>query len=253
MRNLNIRPVLPVATLLLVALVGGCAGEDDSPDARSVAGPSFPPALSPYEVEINPADFVEGVDNPYLPLRPGTTHIYEGLSDGELERVVVSVTDKTKNIMGVTCTVVRDVVRVDGEIVEKTFDWFAQDRYGNVWYFGENSREYEGGKPINRAGSWEAGVDGARPGIVMLGDPQVGDLYRQEYFAGEAEDMGKVLRLDASIRVPFGTFHEVLVTADTTPLEPRVLEHKFYARGVGLVLERNVKGPGKVKLIEIRP
>lgn len=249
---MNTRRVLAVATLLLVALAGGCADTDDSPEGPPVAGPSFPPAVSPYDVEINPADFVDVIDNPYLPLRPGTTHIYEGLSDGELERVVVSVTEETRNIMGVTCTVVRDVVRVDGEIVEKTFDWFAQDRFGNVWYFGENSREYEGGKPINRAGSWEAGIDGALPGIVMLGDPQIGDLYRQEYFAGEAEDMGEVLRLDASVRVPFGTFHEVLVTADTTPLEPKVLERKFYARGVGLVLERDVKGPGQVKLIEVR-
>ncbi|MFN2526420.1 MAG: hypothetical protein ABR505_09190 [Actinomycetota bacterium] len=246
-----------VLSLLIISLVGiasGCA-EDGSSNLRSdTPQPSFPPQVEPYNVEIDPADFVAKIDNPYLPLLPGTTHVYKGASEGETETVIVAVTRKTKEVLGVTCTVVRDVARVEGEIVEKTFDWFAQDRYGNVWYFGENSLEYENGEPAGRAGSWEAGVDRAQPGIVMLGDPQIGDVYRQEYYLGEAEDMGEVLALDASVQVPFGSFSDVLVTADTTPLEPNVLEHKFYARGVGVVLERSVQGPkGKLELIEVRP
>ncbi|MDQ3939987.1 MAG: hypothetical protein M3238_01410 [Actinomycetota bacterium] len=236
MKDLRGWLVVAAMTILTAAACSADApGTDDETDA-------FPPAISPYEPAIDPADFVDVIDNLYLPLEPGTTFVYEGISDGEKETDTVLVTHKTKEILGVTCTVVKDVVRVDGQITEKTFDWYAQDRFGNVWYFGENSHEYEDGRPVNAAGSWEAGVDGARPGIVMLGDPEVGDRYRQEFYAGEAEDFGEVLRLDASVRVPFGDYEEVLVTADSTPLEPEVLEHKFYAPGIGLVMEKKVRG-----------
>ncbi|MGH2756950.1 MAG: hypothetical protein ACRDI3_04090, partial [Actinomycetota bacterium] len=230
------------------AVVGGAlaiAGGDGGPgvDASAPDETEFPPDLSPYRPHIDPADFVATIDNPYLPFEPGTTLFYEGTSEGEKETDEVFVTHETKEILGVTCVVVRDIVRADGEITEKTFDWYAQDRFGNVWYFGEDSHEYENGKPINAAGSWEAGVDGALPGIVMLGDPQVGDRYRQEYYAGKAEDLGGILKLDASVTVPYGSFDSVLVTKDSTPLEPNVLEHKYYAPGVGLVMEQSMRGP----------
>jgi hypothetical protein len=243
-----------LALALIVAATAAACGEDESAPSATPAGkPSFPPAVSPYDPQIDPSDFVEGIDNPYMPFEPGTTLVYEGVSEDEKETVTVSVTGKTKEILGITATVVRDVVTVDGQIAEKTFDWYAQDRYGNVWYLGEDSWEYEDGKPVSSAGSWEAGVDGAKPGIVMLADPQVGDRYRQEYYKGEAEDFGKILKLDAAVEVPEGSFDDVLVTKDWTPLEPNVLENKYYARGVGVVFERSMKGPKQeLSLVDVK-
>ena len=229
--------------VLVAGTAAACSENGSAPSATPAGKPSFPPAVSPYDPQIDPSDFVEGIDNPYMPFEPGTTLVYEGVSEDEKETVTVFVTDKTKEILGITATVVRDVVTVEGQIAEKTFDWYAQDRYGNVWYLGEDSKEYEDGKPVSSAGSWEAGVDRAKPGIVMLGDPRVGDRYRQEYYKGEAEDFGQVVTLDESVDVPHGSFDDVLVTKDWTPLEPKVLENKYYARGVGVVFERSVKGP----------
>ncbi len=175
------------ATMLLLGV--GCA--DEEPAERSTRNPAAVVEGRAYEPGIVPTAFVREIDNPYLPLTPGLTLIYEGVSDGERERVEVTVTSETKQVMGVTATVVRDRAFAGGELVEDTFDWFAQDRQGNVWYFGEETAEYKGGEVVTRAGSWEAGVDGARPGIVMLAEPQVGDTYRQEYYEGEAEDMAR--------------------------------------------------------------
>jgi hypothetical protein len=246
--------VIRVGALALALMLGAACGAE--PATQSSGAPRNPAVLmkgQPYRPQTDPADFVRLIDNPYLPLRPGTTWVYEGNSDGQREKTVVSVTDQTKEIMGVTATVVRDRVFVAGDLAEDTLDWFAQDRFGNVWYFGEETAEYEEGKVVTRKGSWEAGVDGAQPGIVMLGDPRVGDAYRQEYFEGEAEDLGRVIDLHESVSVPFGSFSDVLVTEDWTPLEPKVLENKFYARGVGVVLERRVKGGEEVlRLIELR-
>jgi hypothetical protein len=250
----NAHPTFRLFALALLILAASAACGDDDPARSTTPGeePSFPPQVSPYEPKMDPSDFVAGIDNPYMPFEPGTTYVYEGGSKDEKETVTVFVTNKTKEILGVTATVVRDVVTVEGEIVEKTFDWFAQDRYGNVWYFGEDSKEYEDGKPVSSEGSWEAGVDGAQPGILMLGDPRVGERYRQEYYEGEAEDFGEVLKLDASVDVPYGSYDVVLVTKDWTPLEPKVLENKYYARGVGVVLERAVKGPSEeLSLVEV--
>jgi hypothetical protein len=242
----SIHAVLIAAGLLLGAACGGAS--DANPPT---AAPDLPPEISPYEPEIDPADFVAAIDNPYMPFAPGTRYVLEGRSDGENERVTVIVTNKTKEIMGVVCTVVKDVARVDGEIAEKTFDWFAQDRHGNVWYFGEDSTEYEDGQPSSQQGSWEAGVDGALPGIVMLADPQIDDRYRQEFYEGEAEDLAQVLKLDASAEVPYGSFENVLITKDWTPLEPKLLENKYYASGVGVVLEMAVKGATeRLELVE---
>jgi hypothetical protein len=249
-----------VAALLLAALLAGACGE--TPSGRSSPPPSKAPAPSnpaplvegaSYRPQVDPADFVPVVDNRYLPLRPGTTLIYEGTSDGEREVTKVTTTDRTREVMGVTTTVVRDRVFVDGELAEDTFDWFAQDRLGNVWYFGEETAEYEGGKVVTRKGSWEAGVDGAQPGIIMLGDLRVGTAYRQEFYEGEAEDVAKVIELHDSVEVPYGSFDDVLVTEDRNPLEPRLLEHKYYAPGVGVVLERLVEGGEEVlRLVDVR-
>jgi hypothetical protein len=240
--------VLPAAVLATACGAGG---------AQPSAGlPRNPAALAegkPYRPPIDPGDFVSVIDNPYLPLRPGTTLVYQGTSEGQREKIVVHVTDRTREIMGITATVVRDRAFVDGALVEDTFDWFAQDRAGNVWYLGEATKEYDGGKVVSTAGSWEAGVGGAQPGIVMLGAPRLGDRYRQEYYRGEAEDMAQVMQRDASVNGPEGSFDHVLVTEDWTPLEPKVRENKFYARGVGVVLERRTKGGSEVlRLVEFR-
>jgi hypothetical protein len=184
-----------------------------------------------YAPHIDPAEFTTKVDNEYFPLKPGTTFVYQG---GQ-ERDEFAVTHQTKKVMGVKCVVVNDKAWEDGKLIEKTYDWFAQDKEGNVWYFGEDTKEYKNGKVTSTKGSWEAGVDGAKPGIIMQAHPKVGQTYRQEYYKGEAEDMAKVQSLNDSVTVPYGSFDHVLVTKEWTPLEPSYHEHKYYARGVGQV------------------
>jgi hypothetical protein len=206
-------------------------------------------------VFLGPGDFTTRIDNPYLPMRPGSRWVYrETDTDGTVQRVVVKVTRRTRRIAnGVTARVVRDTVTERGRLVEDTFDWFAQDRAGNVWYLGEDTTEFEDGKPISKAGSWEAGVDGARAGIVMLARPRPGRGYRQEHYEGEAEDRARVLSLDDQAQVPAGHFRGVLMTKDWTPLEPKVLEYKLYAKGVGLVVALQVSGGGgREELIRYR-
>ena len=201
---------------------------------------------------INPADFVTGVNNPFFTLTPGTTFVYEGDDAGETERIVVEVTGQRKTVLGVACTVVRDRVYVDDELVEDTLDWYAQDKQGNVWYFGEDVKNYEDGQLVNRDGSWEGGIDGAEPGYIMRADPKVGDTYQQEYYAGHAEDMAEVLNLNASVDIDYGSFDNCLQTKEWTPLEPGIVEHKFYCREIGFVIyEKKVQGEsGEVALID---
>ncbi|AKB28707.1 hypothetical protein MSSIT_1988 [Methanosarcina siciliae T4/M] len=205
-----------------------------------------------YSSVINPDDFVEVIDNPYFPLTPGTTFVYEGESEGEPIRDEVYVTNETRTVMGVKTIVVRDREFEDGELAEETFDWYAQDKDGNVWYFGEDSREYDEGEVVSTEGSWEAGVNGAQPGIIMKGNPQVGDTYRQEYLAGEAEDMAEVVSMNESVSVPYGSFENCLKTREWTPLEPGIEENKYYAAETGLLLEITVRGEAeKLELVEI--
>lgn len=224
-----------VAALLVVGTMpGGVASAGTCPI-------ELPQGSEP--VTLDPADFVGTIDNPYWPMLPGTRWVYrESDVEGHAQKVMVTVSTRTRETLGIDATVVHDVVREHGELVENTFDWYAQDECGNVWYLGENTREYEDGKVVSTAGSWEAGVDGAQAGVVVPADPQVGLSYRQEYFAGEAEDAAEVLSLDEQAQVPFGHFRDVLLTKDFTPLEPRVLEYKLYAPGVGPVLVLGVSG-----------
>lgn len=198
-----------------------------------------------YAPEIDPAQFSTTIDNPYLPFKPGTRTIYEGDTAKGRERIVVEVTRETKTVMGVTCVVVRDTVTLNGSLIEDTFDWYAQHSDGTVWYFGEDTTEFENGKAVNNDGAWEAGVDGAQPGVVMKADPQVGDSYRQEFYPGEAEDEADVLSVSEKITVPYGSYTDVVKTKDYTALEPDVVEHKYYARGIGFVFVKHVKGPAE--------
>jgi hypothetical protein len=203
-----------------------------------------------YRPTIVPADFTTKITNPFMPLVPGTALTYKGAG----EKNVFNVTDRTREVLGVTTIVVRDKAYRGSELVEDTEDWFAQDALGNVWYFGEATAECQGNRIVSHHGAWEAGVDGAQPGIVMLANPQLGDYYRQEYLKGEAEDVAKVLRLDETISNTLGTYPDVLITQDFSRLEPQVVEHKKYAPGVGLVQEQLVKGGSEiVDLVEIDP
>jgi len=204
--------------------------------------------------QIDPNNFVSGVDNPYFPLTPGTTFIYRGEKDGVPSRDVMTVTQETKEILGVTTTVVHHLSYEDGVLVEDTFDWYAQDVDGNVWYFGEDTKELdENGNVISTEGSWEAGVNGAEAGIIMLADPKKGDRYQQEFAPGIAEDMAQVIGFEDSLCVRYGCFEDVLVTKEWTPLERGVVENKYYAKGVGFIFGVMVKGGDEqTELVRVR-
>lgn len=203
----------------------------------------------------DPSDFGNEIDNPYFPMAPGALWIYrESEPEGDTLKVTVEVTRRTNEILGIDATVVHDVVTDHGELVENTLDWYAQDDCGNVWYLGEKTREYKNGTIVSKAGSWEAGVDGGQAGVIMPAEPEVGLVYREEYLAGEAEDRAKVLSLDERAEVPYGRFRNALLTKNYTPLEPRILEYKLYASGVGLVLALGVSGgSGREELLRFEP
>ncbi|PYV95009.1 MAG: hypothetical protein DMG89_23330 [Acidobacteria bacterium] len=205
----------------------------------------------PYDPIIDPANFVDRIDNPYFPLTPGTVYIYEGQIQDGLERDEFFVTHKTVKILGVTTVEVHDTVTVDGQLTEDTLDWFAQDKDGNVWYFGENTMELENGRPSTLAGTFKAGVNHAKPGIVMEAHPAIGDFYRQEFDLGNAEDFAEVKSLSDTVTVPVGTFTQCLRTLETTPLEPDLKEAKWYATGIGNVLTKDLNTGEKSKLVRI--
>jgi hypothetical protein len=234
---------------LLAAAMAACAGDDSAstrPQKGSTAmeaakSSTLPRGSEPFE--LDPAEFKSGIDNPYWPIAPGSHWVYrETDSEGAVARVDVTVTTKTKTIMGIDAAVVHDRVTEDRQIKEDTFDWYAQDQAGNLWYLGEDTKEYENGKVKTTEGSWEAGVDGALGGIIIPAEPKQGLKYREEYYAGYAEDGAEILSLNARAKVPYGTFDHVLQTRNFSPLEPNFIEEKFYARGVGPVLEVAVSG-----------
>jgi hypothetical protein len=190
-----------------------------------------------------PSHFVSTIDNLYFPLPVGRRLTYRGIEDGQREVDTVSVTDRTKVIEGITATVVRDeVLKQGGGLLEKTFDWYAQDDQGNVWYVGEDTKEYLPNGKVDTSGSWEAGVNGAKPGVIMEANPQVPDGYRQECLSGEAVDIAWVVSAGGSIKIPYGTVHRVLRTLEFSPLEPNIVSEKRYGPGLGIVLERNLHG-----------
>ena len=209
-------------------------------------------ATAPYHPAIDPASFSSTVNNPYFTLTPGTTYTYKSHDDEGTEVNKVTVTDQTRKVMGVTTRVVWDRVWLDGELIEETYDWYAQDKEGNVWYFGEDSKEHKKGKVASTKGSWEAGVKGAQPGIVMQAQPVAGEPYRQEYLKGEAEDMGQVLSVQETVKVPAGTYEKCVKTKDWSALETGNIEHKYYSKEVGnVVLETEAGGKKRVELVEV--
>jgi hypothetical protein len=223
--------------MVCVGLGTACAG----------AGASQTTPATAYEPVMDPSAFVAEVNNPLFPLIPGTTLTYQS---GD-ETVEFSVLAERKISQGVSTVTVHDVASVNGEVIEDTYDWFAQDRSGAVWYFGEDTKELSGGAVVSTNGSWEAGVDGAKPGIIIPSAPAVGMVYRQEYFAGVAEDMGEILETDASATVPYGSYTGCLKTRDFTPLDTNLDENKYYCPGVGVVLVIDVVTGQREELVSI--
>jgi hypothetical protein len=210
--------------------------------------------VSPSCKPFNRSDFPNPtrITNKYLPMKPGTTLLYEGARERSSQRDVFSITHKTKTIQGVTTVEIKDTVKLNGTVAEVTLDWFAQDKFGNVWYFGEFATEYENGVPVSHEGSWQAGVNGARPGIVMEAHSRVGDFYCQEVAPGVAQDQAQVLSLDKERCVPKGCFDDALLTKETSPLIPGVVENKYYAPGIGLIEALKVQGGSEsLKLVQI--
>ena len=224
---MKVRAVL-AAVLCLCAACGSGAG-------RSQRAAQTAPAKA--------AAFATRIDNEWLPFRRGTVFVYRGVKDGRPSRDVVRVTTRTKLIDGVRCTAVDDRLYLRGRLAERTTDWYAQDAHGNVWYFGEATAELDAsGRVTSTEGSWRAGVHGARAGIVMPAHPRVGRSFRQEFYKGHAEDHFRILSVSAPVRVPYVSSAHALLTKEWTPLEPGVIDHKLYVRGVGMVKEETVKG-----------
>jgi hypothetical protein len=205
---------------------------------------------APYDPVIDPANFGGPIDNPYYPLTPGRTLTYEAHTADGLKRNVVATTHNTRVIDGVTCVEVHDVVFISGAVVENTLDWFAQDKEGNVWYFGESTEEIADGLVTSVEGSFMAGVGGAKPGIIMEAHPAVGDLYRQEFVLGQGEDTEEVVGLDETVTIRFGTFEHCVHIKETTALEPAIVVNDFYAPGIGPVLD--IEGPPDERLELVR-
>ena len=220
------RRAAPLIAALAVALAAGCGSTQtkSAPTAKRTG-------------------FTANVTNPWFPLRPGSVYRYRGIKDGEPSREVMTVTHKTKTIDGAACVVVSDLLYIRGKLEERTSDYYTQDAKGNVWYFGEQTAELDAnGKVKSTSGTWTAGVDGAKPGIFMFAHPSPGRSARQEYLQGEAEDHFQVLSMTVSAAVPFKSFRGAMLTKEWTPLEPGVIDHKYYVRGIGTVLEQTVKG-----------
>lgn len=232
MSRIRVRAVLAVAAAAVMAVPGVATGETRPVRERC---DRLPQGDEP--VVLDPDDFTTRIDHPYWPMRPGTVWHYVEKGGGQTQRVTVEVTRDTELIEGVEARVVRDIVREDGRVVEDTLDWYAQDASGSLWYLGEDTRSYDEDGTVSTEGSWRHGADGAYAGVLLPARPTAGCAYREEYRPGLAEDRAVVLARSEAARVPAGFFSRLLHTANTTPLEPDLLENKFYAPGVGPVLE----------------
>jgi hypothetical protein len=232
------------AAAVAVTIGGGLTGA--SAAGSSSTQTSKPGPCDAYNPVLDPANFVTTVDNPYFPLPVGRTLVYRGIKDGKSQVDRVTATDKTKVLVGITATTVFDVATHHGKLLEKTFDWYAQDKQGNVWYLGENTTAYLPNGQTDKSGSWQAGVAGAKPGIIMEANPQIPDAYRQECRAGKAEDTAWIVGTEGSVKVPYGTLHHVLTSLETTRIEPGVVDEKVYVPGIGIVREQAIAGDTEI-------
>jgi hypothetical protein len=233
---MNNRPLYLIGIALLAMLVIGVG-------TSQAAKPKEPSWVlhGSYSPTLNPANFVTTIDNRYFPLKPGTAYHYKGFKDAASQTDDMVVTHQKKQILGISCTVVRDTVSQAGKPIERTFDWYAQDKPGNVWYMGEDAFELKNGRFVRAADSWKSGVNGAKPGIIMQGNPRTGAVYRQEYYPPGALDQARVLGKATTVKVPQGTYRRSLATVEWSPVEPQ-LEKKYYAAGVGEIREQVVAG-----------
>ena len=248
-----VRRVLMIAALAAAAAACTSSG-NSSGSAGSSATPATTSASSPYTVTYHPADFSPNVSNRWFPLKPGTTLVYRGTRDEKKALEYFQVTGQTQKVGGVPCRVVLDRLYLDGALAETTRDYYSQDTKGNVWYFGEDTAQLDrGGTLVGTEGTWHAGVAGAKPGIFMPAHPQPGESHRQEYYPGHAEDFFQVVNLSAAVSVPYRSFGGTLLTKEWTPLEPDVLDHKYYVQGIGTVKEQSVKGgPEQLELVDVK-
>lgn len=270
MNGTDMRAVLPVGMLAL-GLLTGCGTSDPagSSPTTTLAPPSPSASTSPttrrgggvidlgdgsdYRPAIDPAQFVEKIDNRYLPLTPGSRWVYQGEVDGERERIELEVTTERKTILGISAVGVRDTNYVNDERTASTTDWYAQDRGGNVWYLGENTQTFENGAPAGTEG-WEAGIDGAQPGIFMPAHPTIGTAYRQAFRRGQVEDSAEVLRTGVAHTTGLASYTDVIVIRGWSRLDPEIIEEKYYAPGVGKIYETLIAGgKGGTELIGFTP
>ena len=246
-----IRSVL--AAIAATAVVGTLtvpAAASPAPSATSAVGKSC--RSTGYEPPLKPAGFVRNITNPYFPLPVGRTLTYRGIKDGKTQVDRVHVTSRRKVLEGISAVAVSDVATHSGKLLEKTTDWYAQDTRGNVWYLGERTAHFLPGGKVDRSGSWQAGVNDAEPGMVMLAHPQVPDAYRQECLPGQAEDTAWIVGRGGSLKLPFRTVTSVLTSLEFTRLEPGVIDKKVYAPGLGIVLEKAMSGPKETaKLVSV--
>jgi hypothetical protein len=237
------RAFILAAFAVLAFATAACGGGGTQGHAETTTGTTSALPVDGRPFPVDPADFTTDITNPYWPMKRGDHWVYrETNAEGEVQRNDVVVTDERKTVMGIEAVVVHDTVRLAGELTEDTRDWYAQDAEGNLWYFGEDTAEYENGKLKTKEGSWEAGVDGALPGIIMPANPQVGMTYREEYYKGHAEDGAEIISTDALATVPYGRFDDGVQTRNFSGIEPDVIEEKIYAQDVGVVLELTVSG-----------
>jgi len=260
----NIKRLIATAALVAVTATAllsvGCGANSTSTaasPASSTAGSSQLPQGS-EKAKLNPADFTTDITNPYWPMKPGAKWTYRSTdTQGTKEKAVVEVTNKTKTIAnGVKARVIKDTVTENGRLVELTYDWYAQDKAGNIWYLGEYVSNYKNGKVTDHAGSFEAGVDGAQAGVAMPANPKPGLSYRQEYYKGHAEDKAAVITVgEEQVEVPYGFYDKrVLMTRDLVPTEPKVQELKFFAPNVGPLLSVHTDGAGgRAELVKYTP
>jgi hypothetical protein len=232
---------------ILACATAACGGEGGIPHSNGQGPAPFDPGDT-YDPDVDAADLSPEIGNSLLPWPVGATWSYQAETDEGLEVIEIAVEAETRAVWGATARVVRDTVYLDDEMIEDTWDWYAQDSIGHVWYLGEETYEYEGGVVVCMCGAWEAGVDGALPGVVMLAAPEVGDVYRQEYLVGEAEDVAEVVALDVTVTVPAGTFEGCVKTRDRSAIDPELDEYKYYCPGVGNVLTE--EDDVRVELIE---
>ncbi len=251
-------PVSRTAAALTLAVLAAstpgvtAAATPAATTARNCRLPVFGPG-STYRPHIDPANFTARVDNPFFPLKVGTTMVYSGTKDGKKALDLVVASARTRVVDGVRTRIVEDRLFLDGVLEERTNDYYTQDRCGNVWYFGEDTATLDRhGRVISTEGSFHAGIDGAQPGVFMQARPQISRHFRQEWYRGQAEDVFRVVDRSAPVTVPYGAFQHALRTAETTALEPRVLDAKYYVRGIGEVVEVAVKGPReKLVLVDV--